>query len=132
MVVADVLIGEAEQAAHEIGALAKAVGIDVSQRASIENAAKFVATEIGEIDILVNGAAVFNMAPLAQITEEDFDRQFNINVRGVLFTCQIIADQMIKAGKGRQNHQLLSSQAGRRGEANRRRLLRYQSCSYQS
>src|SRR3954465_489130 len=72
VVVADVLIGEAEQAAHEIGALAKAVGIDVSQRASIENAAKFVAMEIGEIDILVNGAAVFNMAPLAEITEEDF------------------------------------------------------------
>ena len=117
VVVADVLIGEAEQTAHEIGALAKAVGIDVSQRASIENAAKFVATEIGEIDILVNGAAVFNMAPLAEITEEDFDRQFNINVRGVLFTCQIIADQMIKAGKGGKIINF-SSQAGRRGEAN--------------
>ena len=57
------------------------------------------------------------MAPLAEITEADFDRQFNINVRGLLFTSQIIAGRMIAAGKGGKIINF-SSQAGRRGEAN--------------
>ena len=71
----------------------------------------------------MNGAAIFNMAPLAEITEEDFDRQFDINVRGLLFTTQIIAAGMIAAGKGGKIINF-SSQAGpaRRGAC--RGLLR--------
>ncbi|MFN0191071.1 MAG: SDR family oxidoreductase, partial [Aestuariivirga sp.] len=67
-------------------------------------------------DILVNGAAIFGMAPLSEITEEHFDRQFDINVRGLLFVTQVIAAQMIAAGKGGKIINF-SSQAGRRGEA---------------
>jgi D-sorbitol dehydrogenase (acceptor) len=117
VVVADVLIDEAQRTAAEIGPQAYAVGVDVSRRASIEAMAETVAGEAGDVDILVNGAAVFNMAPLAEITEADFDRQFNINVRGLLFTSQVVAARMIKAGKGGKIINF-SSQAGRRGEAN--------------
>jgi NAD(P)-dependent dehydrogenase (short-subunit alcohol dehydrogenase family) len=117
VVVADLLHEEARRTAHEIGSQAYAVGVDVSRRASIEKMAEAVDAEFGSIDILVNGAAVFNMAPLAEITEADFDRQFEINVRGLLFTTQIIAGRMVAAGKGGKIVNF-SSQAGRRGEAN--------------
>ena len=110
-------IDEAQQTAREIGPQAYAVAVDVSRRASIEEMAETSLTRSGRVDILVNGAAVFNMAPLAEITEADFDRQFNINVRGLLFTSQIIAGRMIAAGKGGKIINF-SSQAGRRGEAN--------------
>ncbi len=77
---------------------------------------RFITDHVGPVDILVNGAAIFNMAPLAEITEADFDRQFAINVKGLLFTTQMIAAQMIAAGR-RGKVINFSSQAGRRGEA---------------
>lgn len=117
VVIADLLIDEAEQAAAAIGKGTIAVAVDVSKLASIQAMAGTVAERAGPVDILVNGAAVFNMAPLAEITESDFERQFGINVRGLLFTTQSIAAQMIAAGNGGKIINF-SSQAGRRGEAN--------------
>jgi NAD(P)-dependent dehydrogenase (short-subunit alcohol dehydrogenase family) len=117
VVVADVLIDDAQRTAAEIGPQAYAVGVDVSRQESIKEMAEAVASQAGDVDILVNGAAVFNMAPLAEITQADFDRQFNINVRGLLFSSQVIAARMIKAGKGGKIINF-ASQAGRRGEAN--------------
>jgi NAD(P)-dependent dehydrogenase (short-subunit alcohol dehydrogenase family) len=117
VVVADLLHDEAEQTAREIGPQAHAVGVDVRRRASIEEMAEAVDARFGRVDILVNGAAVFHMAPLAEITEADFNRQFDINVRGLLFTSQAIAGRMVAAGKGGKIVNF-SSQAGRRGEAN--------------
>ena len=114
VVVADLLLDEAKQTANEIGA--QAVGVDVSRLASIQEMTAAVAAQVGDVDILVNCAGVFNMAPLAEITEADFDRQFNINVRGLLFTSQAIAGRMVAAAKGGKIINF-SSQAGRRGEA---------------
>jgi D-sorbitol dehydrogenase (acceptor) len=116
VVVADLLIEEARQAALDIGGGAIAVEVDVSSNASIRDMAKGVAMEAGPPDILVNGAAIFGMAPLSEITEAHFDSQFDINVRGLLFVSQAIAAQMIAAGKGGKIINF-SSQAGRRGEA---------------
>ena len=70
----------------------------------------------GPIDILVNNAAIFDMAPLLEITEESYDRQFAINVKGLLFTLQAVAAQMIAQRQGGKIINF-SSQAGRRGEA---------------
>ncbi len=74
-----------------------------------------VVARAGRIDILVNNAAVFEMAPLLEITEESFDRQFAVNVKGLLFTLQATAEQMVKQGDGGKIVNF-SSQAGRRGE----------------
>jgi D-sorbitol dehydrogenase (acceptor) len=115
VIVADLLIDEARETAKAIGAKASAVAVDVSKLSSIQAMGKEIAAA-GVPDILVNGAAIFGMAPLAEITEEHFDRQFDINVRGLLFTTQVIAAQMIAAKKpGKVIN--FSSQAGRRGES---------------
>jgi NAD(P)-dependent dehydrogenase (short-subunit alcohol dehydrogenase family) len=72
-------------------------------------------TAFGQIDILINNAAVFTAAPITEITREDFARTFEINVAGTLFTMQAVARHMIEAGvKGRIIN--MASQAGRRGE----------------
>lgn len=117
VVVADLLIDEARETARAIGDKASAVAVDVSELASIREMGKAVMDGVGAPDILVNGAAIFGMAPLAEISEEHFDSQFDINVRGLLFTTQVVAAQMIAAGK-RGKVINFSSQAGRRGEAN--------------
>jgi D-sorbitol dehydrogenase (acceptor) len=115
VVIADLLLDKAKETAAAIGPKAMAVAVDVSRRQSIEAMARLVAEEAGPVDILVNAAAIFDMAELEEINEEHFDRQYAVNVRGLLFTSQIISAQMIAAGKGGKIVNF-SSQAGRRGQ----------------
>jgi 3-oxoacyl-[acyl-carrier protein] reductase len=66
------------------GGKAIAVQADVSKAGEVE--ALFAATEkaFGGLDVLVNNAGVYRFAPLEEITEDEFHRQFNINVLGTL------------------------------------------------
>jgi galactitol 2-dehydrogenase len=114
--VADVLEQEAAATAASIGRGAFAVPLDVTRRASIDAAVEAVARQAGRLDILVNNAAIFDMAPFPEITEQSYDRQFAVNVKGLLFTMQACAAQMIRQGGGGKIVNF-SSQAGRRGEA---------------
>jgi len=116
VVVADILAAEAEATATAIGRGAIAVQLDVTSRASIDAMVDCAVTRAGGIDILVNNAAVFDMAPLLEITEESYDRQFAVNVKGLLFAGQAVAAQMVKQGRGGKIINF-ASQAGRRGEA---------------
>ena len=113
--VADILAEEAQALAREIGRGAFGVPVDVTKRASIDAMVETVVRHAGRIDILVNNAAIFDMAPLLEITEASYDQQFAINVKGLLFTLQAVAAQMMKQGRGGKIINF-SSQAGRRGE----------------
>ena len=55
---------------------------------------KTVVERAGAIDILINNAAIFDMAPLLEITEESYDKVFAINVKGLLFTLQAVAQHI--------------------------------------
>ena len=116
VVIADILGPEAAATARALGRDAIAVTLDVTRRASIDAMVEQVSAAAGRIDILVNNAAVFDLAPLLEITEESYDRQFAINVKGLLFTLQAVAAQMVRQGQGGKIVNF-SSQAGRRGEA---------------
>jgi D-sorbitol dehydrogenase (acceptor) len=71
---------------------------------------------LGQIDILINNAALFTAAPIVEIERADYQRVFDINVAGPLFTLQAVARHMIDRGiKGRIIN--MASQAGRRGES---------------
>jgi D-sorbitol dehydrogenase (acceptor) len=113
--VADILADEAQALAQEIGRGAFGLQLDVTQRASIEATVETVVGRAGGIDILVNNAAIFAMAPLLEITEASYDRQFAVNVKGLLFTLQAVAAHMVKQGRGGKIINF-ASQAGRRGE----------------
>jgi D-sorbitol dehydrogenase (acceptor) len=114
--VADIDFERAEATAEEIGMNAYAVHMDVTDGDSIARAVTNVQTKGGGIDILINNAGVFDMAPVAEITRESFDRVFSINVEGLLFTLQAAAKAMISQGRGGKIINI-ASQAGRRGEA---------------
>ena len=113
--IGDINIARAEKTASSIGSNAFAVKLDVTDQASIEAAVAAVETRTGSIDILINNAGVFDMAPIVEITRESFDRLFSINVSGTLFTLQAVAKAMIGSGKGGKIINM-ASQAGRRGE----------------
>ncbi len=112
--IADINIDAARQSAKDIGA--SAVYMDVSNQESIQNAVDETIENAGKIDILINNAAVFDLAPITDITRESFDKLFSINVAGALFTMQAVARHMIEAGNGGKIINM-ASQAGRRGEA---------------
>ncbi len=117
VVIGDVEIEKAQSLAAELGGKAFALRLDVRDAKSIDALVAATVSKLGGIDILVNNAGVFNMGPLSEITEADFDRQFGVNVRGTVFVTKAVADQMEKQGRGGKIINL-ASQAGRRGEAN--------------
>ncbi|MCO6179112.1 L-iditol 2-dehydrogenase [Ciceribacter sp. RN22] len=114
--IADIDLDRATRTAEEIGPAAYAVRLDVTDQASIDAAVKAVEDRAGGLDILVNNAALFDLAPIVEISRESFDRLFSINVAGTLFMLQAAAKSMIARGKGGKIINM-ASQAGRRGEA---------------
>lgn len=116
VVLADIDIERASAAASDLGAAASAVELDVTRQDSIDAGVAKAVAGLGQIDILINNAAVFSAAPIVEITRDDYAKVFDINVSGALFTLQAVARHMIAAGvKGRIIN--MASQAGRRGEA---------------
>jgi D-sorbitol dehydrogenase (acceptor) len=114
--IGDINLDAAMKAADEIGEAAYAVSLDVTDLASIEAAVKAVENRTGALDILINNAALFDAAPIVEITKAGYDRLFSVNVSGTLFMMQAAARSMIARGKGGKIINM-ASQAGRRGEA---------------
>jgi NAD(P)-dependent dehydrogenase (short-subunit alcohol dehydrogenase family) len=114
--IADIDMARAEQTAKAIGPSAFAIRLDVTDQASIDSAIAEVEKKCGGIDILINNAALFDMAPIVEITRASYDRLFSINVGGALFTLQAVARSMVK-NKRKGKIINMASQAGRRGEA---------------
>jgi len=116
---ARVMIGDMDQprALAEADAIgARAVKMDVTDQVSIDTAVNRTVDAFGQIDILVNSAAIFTAAPITEIDRADYARVFDTNVSGTLFTMQAVARRMIDRGAGGKIINM-ASQAGRRGES---------------
>jgi NAD(P)-dependent dehydrogenase (short-subunit alcohol dehydrogenase family) len=116
--IGDIDLERAEISASQIGALA--THLDVTDQNSIESCVAQCVTQMGGIDILINNAALFDLASIVEISRESYDRLFAVNVSGALFVMQAVARQMIKQNEvtpGRGGKIInMASQAGRRGE----------------
>lgn len=113
--IADIDLAKARATAAELGDAAIAVHMDVSQQESIDRGVGDTVAAFGGIDILVNNAAIFTAAPIVEIDRADYQRTFDINVAGTLFTLQAVARHMVERGGGGKIINM-ASQAGRRGE----------------
>jgi len=81
----------ADQVVAEIkakGGRAAAVQGDVSKTSDVKRLFAETKKAFGTVDVLVNNAGVYQFAPLAEITEEHFHRQFNTNVLGLILVTQ--------------------------------------------
>lgn len=112
----DINLDAAREAASAIGPQAYAVQLDVAAQGSIDAAVAAVEQRAGGIDILVNNAALFDLAPIVEIGRASYERLFAVNVAGTLFMLQAAAKSMISRGQGGRIINM-ASQAGRRGEA---------------
>ena len=79
---------ELDAAVNQIGRNFTGVQSDVSKPADIDKLYTTVKEQKGKLDIIFANAGIGEFAPLGQITEDHFDKQFNVNVKGLLFTVQ--------------------------------------------
>lgn len=77
---------ELDAAVAEIGGGAVGVRGDVSRMEDLDDLFEIVRAQAGRLDILFANAAFAEPAPLADITEEHFDRHFDVNVKATVFT----------------------------------------------
>jgi 3-oxoacyl-[acyl-carrier protein] reductase len=70
------------------GGRAVAVQANVAKKADIDRLFAETTKHFGRIDVLVNNAGIYEFAPLEEITEEHFRRQFDLNVLGLILTTQ--------------------------------------------
>jgi D-sorbitol dehydrogenase (acceptor) len=93
-----------------------ALRADVTQRDDITAIVTRTVEHFGGIDILFNNAALFDMRPILDESWDVYDRLFAVNVKGMFFLMQAVAQRMVDQGGGGKIVNM-SSQAGRRGEA---------------
>ena len=101
VVIADINEKAAHDVAAAIGKNAVAVRTDVSQRADVDAAVKATRDAFGGLDILVNNAGInFSRAPLTEVTEEQFDRIFAVNVKSIYLFAQAVVPHFRRVGGG--------------------------------
>jgi NAD(P)-dependent dehydrogenase (short-subunit alcohol dehydrogenase family) len=79
---------ELDAAVKEIGKNVRGVQSDVSKLADLDRLFATIEQEQGHLDVIFANAGGGELAPLGAITEEHFDKMFNTNVKGLLFTVQ--------------------------------------------
>jgi len=93
VMVADINTAAANKIADEIGGIA--ITVDVSDNASVGAMAERAIATFGKLDILINNAGVTHLpAPLETVSEDDFDRVLNVNIRSVYLTARHLVAHM--------------------------------------
>lgn len=90
---------EANKISEETGAVL--IKGDVSDYNEVNKAAHFIHKNYGKIDVIVNNAGISQIKPFTDITEEDWDRMFNVNVKGMYNVIKAFIHDMISNQYGK-------------------------------
>ncbi len=74
--------------------------MDVTDRSQVDAVVTQVSERLGRIDVLVNNAGITQDARLVKMTQAQFDRVIDVNLRGVFHCAQAVADGMVQQGSG--------------------------------
>ena len=103
VVVADIDPDAGEAVAGEIrdaGGRAISLQTDVTDRSQVDRMVDRTVATFGALDIMVNNSGVLSPSLAIDISEDDWDRHFAVNAKGVLFCSQAAAHRMIDQGRG--------------------------------
>jgi NAD(P)-dependent dehydrogenase (short-subunit alcohol dehydrogenase family) len=80
----------------------KAIGIktDATSKAELQAACDTIIAQLGSVDILVNAAGVNSPTPFLEITEAEWQRILDIDLKSVFLACQVFGKAMVDAGRG--------------------------------
>ncbi len=115
--IVDQLADEATAVAAEIDGIS--CECDLADAASTTSAMTAVIDRLGGVDVLVNNAGVFRITPLLDISADEWDWIFTVNVRAMLLTTQVAARSMIATGHGGKivNMASMGAKVGAAGQA---------------
>jgi 3-oxoacyl-[acyl-carrier protein] reductase len=101
VMIADINGDSASALAAERGDAALAQQVDVANAASVKAMAEAAIAGFGKVDILINNAGVTHLpTPLDEVSEEDFDRVYNVNMKSVYLTARALVPHMKTNGSG--------------------------------
>ncbi|MEM7783213.1 MAG: SDR family oxidoreductase [Planctomycetota bacterium] len=102
-----VLVGRSEEKAKQrlakiesLGGKAYFVPCEVDQKANLESLLDQVLQRSGKVDILVNGAGTNSATPFLEVPEDEYDRIFRINMKGVFLSCQVFGKYFVDRNDG--------------------------------
>lgn len=81
------------------GAKATAVQCDVSSKEGVDNVMKMAVEKFGHLDILVNNAGIFPFVSFLEMSENDWDKVIDTNLKSIFLCSQAAAKQMLSGGK---------------------------------
>ena len=82
------------------GQKVRALVCNVSDRAAVEEMVKACVSDLGSVDVLVNNAGISSRETLMEVSGEEWDAVFDINLKGMVLCTQSAATQMIQRGQG--------------------------------
>jgi 3-oxoacyl-[acyl-carrier protein] reductase len=101
VMIADINGAAAAQLGSERGDAAIAQQVDVADAASVNAMSEAAIKAFGQVDILINNAGITHLpTPLDEVSEEDFDRVFNVNMKSVYLTARALVPHMKENGSG--------------------------------
>jgi len=89
------------EAIRAAGGEAIFVKTDVTQRAEVEAMVDETLRRYGRVDILVNNAGIFVRNPITEVSDDEWERVMNLNLRGYFYTCRRVIPEMLKQGGGK-------------------------------
>jgi 3-oxoacyl-[acyl-carrier protein] reductase len=96
------------------GGSALAIPLDITQNSEVKEMVDQIHKTFGRIDILVNNAGIIRRGTIETVTEEDWDRVIEVNLKGTFNCCKAVAEIMKQKGYGKIVN--VSSIAGKMGD----------------
>ncbi|MCI1821422.1 MAG: SDR family oxidoreductase [Megasphaera sp.] len=106
-------VDETVQIIRDEGGKAEGILLDVTNKESVDNMVKHVVDTYGRLDVLINNAGISQKVTVEDMTLDDIQRVFNVNMFGLFLCTQACMKPMVKAGYGRIVN--LSSVSAKRG-----------------
>lgn len=91
---------EAEALADQLGNSTRAFPLDVASPESVTQALEAIANHFGDLDVLINNSGIFSLFPQSELSEDEWDRIFRVNMRGLFLTSKAAVPLMEKRGGG--------------------------------
>ncbi len=113
--IGDIDLDVAQQTAAELGAGCIAIGVDVTRRDSVDTFLDEIERQLGPIDVLINNAGIMPTVRFLDETEASIERQFAVNVHGVMHGMRPVLPRMLARGQGHVIN--VASTAGKAGLA---------------
>jgi len=95
-----------------LGAKGIAIQLDASKKTDFEKAAKEISATLGPVDIVINAPGINSATPFFEITEEEWEKILSVNLKSILFSCQVFGKSMVERGAGGSIINISSASSG--------------------